>query len=223
MIAYALSALLAGPAVAEHGLAQMNEGREIGVRFLGCELLAAGRILGDIAARLQLVDSESSHLHTESRALSEAWRLRPEGDSGKALADREVGRAFEASLELNSAREDAARLLAEAEKRVRAFKSNLNRELARGKDGQKLSPEADRMLRAARKAAEALARASQRLRAGQDILDGALALTGVPLRPWHRNYLQNGIARPDYGFGFAEVWEAELERAHHELHTGWAR
>lgn len=223
MISWTLAALLAVPASAGHGLAEMERGRDIGVRFLGCELLASGRILAEASSRLQLVDSEASYLLNETQALAETWRREGGADVNKRLADREVWRAVEARQELDAARVRGAQAVESAEKRRKAFKKALDRDLARGGDGQAAGGEADKALAAARSAASEVSRAASSLRAAQDILDGALALTGAPLRPWHHNYRDNGLPRPEYGLEFARLWESEMERAHHELHTGWKR
>lgn len=223
MKGWILVALLAGPASAGHGLAEMSEGRSIGVRFVGCELLASGRILAEVSSGLQLVDSEASHLLNDAQALAEAWRRAGGAAADQRLADREVWRAVEARQALDAARGRAARALEAAQKRGKAFKRALDRDLARGGDGQAAGREADKALETARSAASEMGRAASSLRAAQDILDGALALSGVPLRPWHHNYRDNGLPRPDYGLDFEALLETELERAHHELHTGWKR
>lgn len=208
---------------ADHGLAEMSHARDIGVRFLGCELLASGRILADASSRLQLVDSEASHVYTEARTLAEIWRREGGGAVDKRLADREVWRAVEASGTLESGRIDAARALARAEKSWKSFKKTLARDLARGGDGQRLSPEADKMIGAAQAALTTVSRAAGDLRSAQDLLDGALSLAGISLRPWHHNYRDNGLPRPDYRLDFAGAWETEMEKAHHELRPRWKR
>jgi hypothetical protein len=55
------------------------------------------------------------------------------------------------------------------------------------------------------------------------ILAEVSALSGSDVRPWHHNYRANGLPRPDHRLDFAAEREAQLERAHHELHTEWRR
>lgn len=233
MNALILAAILSAPAGAEHGSSEMSLGREAGVRFLGCEVLASGRIVAELSSGLDLVRSEAGHLLREAPDLEAYWLLnRAQAGPQSSLAGLEVNRALEALNALTTAEAVAERALDRATRLQRSFRAALRKELARGRDGQRLGPEADAVYRRLAGAAEALNAAAARLREAQDLLDSALARVewalasgggerSVPWRPWHANYRANGLPRPDYRLDLAARWNAGLEAAHHELHTDW--